>query len=294
MPMLRQQKLIELRYEDVLIYADLPNVGGYYSICFMGVYDPFLRQISGSDVVIDGGANIGVLSLLASRKAKVVYAVEPNPRNFDILRMNLRLNHCDNVVPINAALSERVGRAFLRGEGEVAHLGSRGLPIEAVTIDSVSGGTATCIKLDVEGATMLAMRGINSLDRVHTICFELEQDQLDELHRDLAKVGVDPGSYATLIESLKCNGYEMTNYNGIGVRPKRVISLDLLQAEAKTHFFATKAFIVQLVARRKNLFYAPSLTDTRIDTLYFSKRAIITSSDSPSATATFKVNPRES
>jgi len=263
--------LVELRYGDVLIYADPPNVGAYYSICFMGTYDPLLDRVSESDIVVDGGANIGVFSLLAARKAKVVYAVEPNPRNFEILCMNLRLNHCDNIVPINAALSERVGGGFLRGEGEVSHLSSSGLPIKTVTVDSVAGGAATCIKLDVEGATMLAMRGIKSLDKVHEICFELEQDQLDELRKDFASVGVDPGTYSPLIESLTRNGYRMTNYNAIGVRASKVISLDLLRAEVKTHFFATKAFVQQLVARHKNLFYAPSLADVRINTFYFTR-----------------------
>lgn len=263
--------LFELRYKGVVIQAGFENVGGYYSICFMGVYGPILNRVSSSDIVVDGGANIGVFSILAARKAKLVYAVEPNPDNFATLCSNLVANNCSNVIPVRAALSESVGEAFLEGTGEVSHLASRGLPIKTVTIDSVSSGKATCIKLDVEGATMLAMRGVHSLDAVHTICFEVEEEQLETLSQDLPRIGIDPGSYAMLIDSLKRQGYAMENYNRIGVQLRNVMSRDLIDAELKTNFFATRAFARLLVGSGKNLFRADSLQDPRIDTLYFIK-----------------------
>jgi FkbM family methyltransferase len=274
-------ELIRLSYEGLRIVLTSENIGGYYSICFMGGYDPVLSRISQTDVVVDGGANVGIFSLLAARKAKVVYAIEPNPRNFELLLSNLESNGVTNVVPIRGALSDREGRSYLRGSGESGHLASEGTPVRTLTIDSITKRTATCIKLDVEGATMLAMRGVSSLRNVLTICFEVEQDQLDLLRSDLPKIGIDPGSYDVLIRTLVEDGYRMSSYNELGVHVRKLLSFDLVRAELSTSLFATRAFLRLLLADRKNLFYPPSLRNSRIDTLYFLKNPGDESDSSP-------------
>lgn len=62
--------------------------------------------------VVDAGANIGYHTLVLSRavgdKGKV-YAFEPAPDNFALLVENLKLNNCQNVVAVNAALMDRDG-----------------------------------------------------------------------------------------------------------------------------------------------------------------------------------------
>jgi FkbM family methyltransferase len=261
----------ELRFKDLRIHAGEVNTGCFYSIFFMGAYDRVISRLGPEDVVVDGGANIGLFSMLAGKRAKQVFAFEPNPRNFALLTNNLVRNRCENVVPIRAALSDRVGESYLLGEGESSHLASHGTRVQTLTIDSVTHGAATCVKLDVEGATMLAMRGLTSRERVHTICFEVEQDQLDILREDFGGDGPDPGSCSDLISALSRQGYKMESYNGIGVSPAKLVSADFIRAELVTHFFAGKAFLKLLAGAGKNLFYPPSLTDSRIDTLYFYK-----------------------
>jgi tRNA G37 N-methylase Trm5 len=89
----------------------------YYGICFVGEYDPILTHISSSDIVVDAGANIGIFTLLAAKKARTVIAIEPDPENFEYLKENVRLNKAGNVVLINKALQNYVGDGFICGGG---------------------------------------------------------------------------------------------------------------------------------------------------------------------------------
>lgn len=62
-----------------------------------------MSQIGKNDVVADVGANIGYYTLLMARRAKKVYAIEPDGEIFSILKKNVEENNLKNVVLINAA-----------------------------------------------------------------------------------------------------------------------------------------------------------------------------------------------
>jgi FkbM family methyltransferase len=59
------------------------------------------------DVIVDVGANIGVLSVYLAMKYPFVkvYAIEPDPTSYECLRKNVELNRLANVVVINMAIS---------------------------------------------------------------------------------------------------------------------------------------------------------------------------------------------
>jgi len=74
----------------------------------LGKYEEYetkliLKQIERNGVVVDVGANIGYYTLLMAQKAKRVYAIEPEPVNFEILKKNVEENNLKNVVLIWAA-----------------------------------------------------------------------------------------------------------------------------------------------------------------------------------------------
>jgi len=73
----------------------------------------FLSQVSRpGDRVVDIGANIGVLSLLASRlsgPSGSVIAIEAHPRTYLALLNNLRYIHSTNVRPVNIAVGHENG-----------------------------------------------------------------------------------------------------------------------------------------------------------------------------------------
>lgn len=64
---------------------------------------------------IDIGANVGLHSLIMARCGVSVTAFEPDPRHFQWLSDNLRINACTQVKPIQAAVSDRNGEVeFVR------------------------------------------------------------------------------------------------------------------------------------------------------------------------------------
>jgi len=73
--------------------------------------DPFLQHyIKNGDKIIDVGANIGTVTLLASTligNSGTVYSIEPHPKTFNYLQENLKFNDTDNVVTFNVAIGDK-------------------------------------------------------------------------------------------------------------------------------------------------------------------------------------------
>ncbi|MCX5751948.1 MAG: FkbM family methyltransferase [Candidatus Saganbacteria bacterium] len=112
--------------------------------------------------VADIGANIGLHSIVLSKCGFEVRCFEPDPRHFEILSRNLKLNHCNKVQPFNMAVSSKPGEMeFIRVLGNTtgSHLaGSKKDPYGALDkfAVKVEGFTsivewADLIKLDAEG-----------------------------------------------------------------------------------------------------------------------------------------------
>jgi FkbM family methyltransferase len=65
------------------------------------------------EIVIDVGANIGIYTLLSSRKVEPegkVIAIEPDESNLAVLRKNITINKCKNVTVIPVALGSSNGK----------------------------------------------------------------------------------------------------------------------------------------------------------------------------------------
>ncbi len=79
-----------------------------------GYFEPYETTLIESvvkpgDVVLDIGANIGYYTLIFARlvgEQGRVYAFEPDPTNFQLLKKNIRANGYHNVVFINKAVAE--------------------------------------------------------------------------------------------------------------------------------------------------------------------------------------------
>jgi len=112
--------------------------------------------------VVDIGANIGPHSIILSKCGFAVQAYEPDPKHYEILQQNLKLNNCANVQVINAAVSDKPGEAeFIRVVGNTtgSHLaGSKANPYGeldkfSVKLEAIGPiiDEADLIKLDAEG-----------------------------------------------------------------------------------------------------------------------------------------------
>ena len=66
--------------------------------------------------IIDCGANVGLASIYFKDWAKVIYALEPNPKNYECLVANTR--QFKNIKTFNIGLAARAGKEILRNNGD--------------------------------------------------------------------------------------------------------------------------------------------------------------------------------
>lgn len=75
-----------------------------------------IAEIKEATRVLDLGANVGIFSLLMAKKfprAEII-AVEPEEENIKTLRENIKLNSIDNIIVVEAAISDQKGEALLQ------------------------------------------------------------------------------------------------------------------------------------------------------------------------------------
>jgi FkbM family methyltransferase len=133
-------------------------------------------------VIVDCGANIGYASIWFSIKypQAIVYAVEPEPRNFAMLSRNV--SAYANIVPIQAGISDRVTKVSLRNptdepwacQTEEDDQGS----VDTVTIPDLLDTRPNCVplivKVDIEGyETSLFRSNTGWAGRTPLVVFEM-------------------------------------------------------------------------------------------------------------------------
>jgi FkbM family methyltransferase len=198
-----------------------------------GIVESELKE---GDVVLDIGANIGYYTLLASRRVGPsgrVFAFEPDPRNFALLRKNLRANGCTNVHVERKAVSDCSGtiRLYLdklnKGDHTIYDVGGRhAIEVGAVRLDdyfSGSAGKIDLIKIDVQGAEGKVLRGMRGL---------LERNKQVRIitefwpHR-LAECGTPSEEF---VGALTAHGFTLYNINEESKQVERITAGELLGA----------------------------------------------------------------
>ncbi len=161
-----------------------------------GTYEPiqsaaFQGLIQPGQVVFDVGAHVGyytVLSSVLAGPSGQVIAFEPLPANLKYLRRHLKLNACDNVRILTNCVGEGSSIARFddsRGTG-VGHLANEGsFEVQVRSLDEmVESGELPIpqfLKIDVEGAELLVLKGAERLLRRHhpTLVLSTHSDDLD-------------------------------------------------------------------------------------------------------------------
>jgi FkbM family methyltransferase len=161
------------------------------------------RAIRPGDVVVDGGSNIGFFALFAAGllgENGCVFAFEPDPETFLLLRRNVERNGMTGMVQLEEKALADANRSFdfsvavqepmLSSLVAIGDHDSRAICVQGVRLDDylrLNGKRKVdVIKLDLEGGEPSALDGMSStLATARLIIFEVNESQLE-------KVGVDP------------------------------------------------------------------------------------------------------
>jgi FkbM family methyltransferase len=161
------------------------------------VQTALFQNVAEGGVVYDIGANVGFFSLLSSRRVGAegrVYAFEPLPRNVAAIERSARLNGFTWLEVFAKAAGAASGEAELNlarhiGGAMLASIGSppdrRGsIPVEVVAVDDLirerSLRPPSLVKIDVEGAELEVIRGMEATLRAHRPVLICELDDASE------------------------------------------------------------------------------------------------------------------
>lgn len=164
------------------------------------------RYLGEGDLFVDVGANVGSYTLWAIELGCRVIAVEPDDAARAALQRNLGLNGYTAEV-VAAALSDRAGRVpFTQGLGVLNRIDAAGAAssrdVEARTLDDILGDrTAAGVKVDVEGAELLVLRGATrALSEGRIALMQLEWNPSSDLYFSHGR--------GEVVELLRRYGYE--------------------------------------------------------------------------------------
>jgi FkbM family methyltransferase len=153
--------------------------GGDTAGYLLGVSEPLLqkviaRQLPKGGVFYDIGANVGYVSLLACQAGARVHCFEPVSDTAATLRRNLASNGFASAEVHEVALSDATGTAEFTvtddpGRAGLAEFRTEGerLRVQTARLDDLDLEPPDVVKIDVEGAEVLALEGMRKTLRQH-------------------------------------------------------------------------------------------------------------------------------
>jgi FkbM family methyltransferase len=185
-----------------------------------GAWEPHVERVLRShlapgSVFVDIGANVGWHSALAAAivgPTGAVYAIEPNPDNARLIAHTIDRNHLQHVHLLPFALSDGIGYAAFRSAigsnggftgGGADYVDPSVTIVPTIRLDDLDIPRVDVIKLDVEGAEPMVLRGASAtLQRDHpVIVFEFSCEMTQRVG------GVEPRDHLALFQSY---GYELS------------------------------------------------------------------------------------
>ena len=139
--------------------------------------------------VVDVGASIGYYTLVAANlvgSTGRVYAFEPTPTTFELLKRNVERANFKNVTLVEKAVADFVGttklhlskRNPLANSFGIGRTDSNFVEVEVTTLDAFFENTKVdVVKMNIEGAELLTLRGMkNLLERNPNLVMMVEFD----------------------------------------------------------------------------------------------------------------------
>lgn len=189
------------------------------------------KEVKKGNVVLDIGANIGYHTLIFARlvgERGKVFAFEPDPTNFSLLKKNVEINGYSNVVLVQKAVSNKTGKLKLYlskknlGDHRIydSQDGRKSIDIESIRLDDYfkeKNLEIDFIKMDIQGAEGGAIQGmLNLLRKNNKVKILTEFWPIG-----LIRFGINPDEYLNLLIKLGFKLYE------INEREKKLIQVDV-------------------------------------------------------------------
>jgi FkbM family methyltransferase len=195
------------RFEAPMIYWwDVDDV------FFKHRYNPIQLPIGKNDVVVDIGANIGVFTVYAaSITQNTVYAFEPSPSTFEVLKRNIGANGLSNVIAGMFAVSARRGtELFIETEDSTnrklkaiaPNATEKCIEVSSITLQDIMDRNnieqIDFLKLDCEGSEGLILESTSKdcLQRISKIAMEFH-DGISKLKHSEMQYLLEAASFAT-------------------------------------------------------------------------------------------------
>jgi len=165
-----------------------------------------LSILKEGDIFYDIGASVGAWSIPAAIKVGTsqVISFEPDPENQERLVRNFELNGISNFQIMPIAVGDKTGEMELFTAGAYAASPSlrpvnnisSSIVVKIKTIDSLISQNEipvpTVVKIDIEGAEMMALKGMSMLlshdNRPNTLVLELHPVFLPSFNTDLTEI----------------------------------------------------------------------------------------------------------
>ncbi len=214
--------------------------------------DVITRMVKKGNTVIDIGANIGYYTLIFARlvgESGKVYAFEPDPSNFSLLKKNVEINGYRNVVLIQKAISDKSGKLklYLNQDNKGDHRvydskdGRPSVEIDCISLDEFFANSAegiNFIKMDIQGSEWDAINGMKNLLK--------KQKSLKILSEfwpgGLKKSGAVPIKY---LEFFVQNNFNISELNGTlktvePITPQKLVEKYSVDEEGFTNILCVK------------------------------------------------------
>jgi FkbM family methyltransferase len=134
------------------------------------------------DVIIDIGAGRGEDTLAFARRVGPngkVFAIEAHPSTYNYLRWFCERNQLNNVVPVDLAIMDASGTAYIEDgdhwASNTVYASGNGRSVRATTLDQFCNeqriDRIDFLKMNIEGSEIAALQGMEkTIERIRVIC----------------------------------------------------------------------------------------------------------------------------
>ncbi len=187
----------EISCNGYRMFINASDEGVAPALLIKGVYekdetDFFKKTIKPGYVILDIGANIGYWSLLFGKltgENGKVYAFEPEPNNFNLLKKNIEMNLYKNIEIFNYAVSNKNGEMELFTDNKNLglhslssknitdkknHIKTETISLDDFFMNKIGNSKADLIKIDVQGAEGLVLSGAGRLIKENNLKIFME------------------------------------------------------------------------------------------------------------------------